>query len=131
MSEFKLFVISIVKPLIDTSRCKHCGATILRNETFCKKECARRSKVYEEYNDQKELFIAAQTKLIEKLKTENLRPLNERIARIEKENACLIEENLALRHGCEQIQALDNPAVRWIHRALRNADLIRKNFKKS
>lgn len=38
----------------------------------------------------------------------------------------LKEEIEALRLGCDRVKVLDNPAMRWIHRALKAADQISK-----
>lgn len=48
-----------------------------------------------------------------------LNDTEKRIDRLEREAS-------ALREGCERVKVLDNPAMRWIHRALAKAETIRR-----
>lgn len=40
------------------------------------------------------------------------------------EKGLLQKEVNILRRGCDRVKVLDNPAMRWIHRALRDADRV-------
>jgi hypothetical protein len=132
MTELRRLIIAIGKPVLKTRDCDYCrGIKLDDGERFCSDRCKRHFTDNHILIENLQRTIDTARDTIEKLKADGLRPLRDRITRLEKENACLLDENIELRKGCERVKVLDNPAMRWIHRALRNADMIRKNFKKS
>lgn len=135
MRKLKSLIYPLIRPLIvkDVDRnedfvCGYCCAPVLGRVLYCSSECATYDEHYQKEVSQFQDRIEALTKQIDLLKKESgITTLIRQIDKITKQNDSLVQEIVILRRGCDQIKCLDNPAMRWIHRALREADLIRGN----